>query len=206
MPDNAINDRDELDLLLDAALASDATPDPSPNLVSRILAATTQRRRGKLLTGWVIWAVPAFAALLAVVILIERHEPRNRTNSPITSQLSATPHVPQPAPRRLTVRPSVAEVETTRGTANINLRRTLNTTRASTPPKPLPKQEVFPTPTPLSPQEQAVAALVNSNSRDSKELAQQITQPTPQGQPTEPLRIAAIHIPPLNPPDNGGNN
>jgi hypothetical protein len=64
--------------------------------------------------------------------------------------------------------------------------------------------EVFPTPAPLSPEEQALADLVN---RDPRIVTRQIAQSaiTPQPQPVERIHIAAIHIPPLNPPDNGGN-
>jgi hypothetical protein len=206
MPDHKSNDRDELDLLLDSALATYADPGPSPNLRSRILPATTQRRRGELLAGWTIWAVPALAAMLAVVILIERHEHGKRTDAPISVRLSPIPHAPQLARQEPIIHSPVTKLETTRDALHTNLRRTPTTISASTSkPEGLPKEEVFPTPTPLSPQEQAVVSLVNRDSPDSKDLAQQLTRAAPQGQPTEPLRIAAIHIPPLNPPDNGNN-
>jgi hypothetical protein len=60
----------------------------------------------------------------------------------------------------------------------------------------LPKQEVFPAPTPLTPQEQALAALATRNPGN---ISQAVAEA--QKQPIEPLEIAAIQIQPLNPPD-----
>jgi hypothetical protein len=64
----------------------------------------------------------------------------------------------------------------------------------------LPRQEVFPTPTPLTPQEQALAALATRNPGN---VSQSVAEA--QKQPVEPLEIAAIRIKPLNPPDKGQN-
>jgi len=70
--------------------------------------------------------------------------------------------------------------------------------------EPLPKQEVFPTPTPLTKEEQALVALVNRNPGN---ITQSIAET--QKQPVEPLTIAAIRIPLLDsstnsPSDKGG--
>ena len=76
----------------------------------------------------------------------------------------------------------------------------MKTLYVANPQQPLPRLEVFPMPTPLTSEEQALVALANRNLGDN-------TQPFArnQTQPVEPLRIAVIQIPPLNPPDNGGN-
>lgn len=65
---------------------------------------------------------------------------------------------------------------------------------------PLPKRDVFPTPRPLTPQEQALvefAAHATKAERASFFAAQQ--------QADEPLHIAAIQIPPIEPPAPGTN-
>jgi hypothetical protein len=188
----------ELDLLLDAALATYIDSEPSPSLTPRILAATRDldRRRS---VRWLPWAVPALAALLLAVFLALRIQAPHIQAPHTTSPVAARPH-----PLTSRQSPAVASVEA----PPLRLHRSLQppTIRADAIKNPpLPRLEVFPTPTPLSPGEQALVVLVNRNSRDSRSLAQQITRPDPQGQPIEPLRIAAIHIPPLNPPDNDNN-
>ncbi len=202
MRDNSTQNRDELDALLDAALATYVDFEPSPGLTPRILAAASDLHR-RPSVGWLSWAIPALAAaLLMTVFLTHRPAERRETSQP-TADLSA-PRVPASAERSPnTSAKSIATELTQRlGSTPPRAARSARTT-APTPP-PLPRQNVFPTPTPLSPEEQALAALVN---RNPEKVARQIAQAgeASQPQPIEPLRIAAIHIPPLNPPDNGDN-
>ena len=194
MHDELTPNRDDLDTLLDAALSTYTNPEPSLGLTPRILAAT-RAVDGRPPLRWMVWAVPALAAALAIVILYPAHH-IYRDPSPSTSQLSGSASTyPITAPNPVKTG-SDREAPRLRATATI---------RAAIPaPEPLPKQEVFPTPAPLSPQEQAIAALVN---RNRTEIAKQVAQSANQDpeQPIEPLHIAAIHIPPLYPPDNGAN-
>ena len=204
MRDDSTQNRDELDILLDAALATYVDSEPSPSLTPRILAAASDLDR-RTSVGWLSWAIPALAAALLMTIFLAHRPAVRREASQPTEDLSA-PHVPA-SPERTpnTSAKSIAAAEATPhlGSAPLRAARSVPTTVPVQPP--LPRQDVFPTPIPLSREEQAVVALVNRDSADSKELARQITQPVSQGQPIEPLRIAAIHIPPLNPPDNGDN-
>ncbi len=203
MRDDSTQNQDELDILLDAALATYVDSEPSPSLTPRILAAASDLDR-RPAVGWLSWAIPALAAaLLMTVFLTHRPAARRETSQP-TADLSA-PGVPASAERTPnTPARSIAAAATPHlGSTPPRADRSVRTTAPTQPP--LPRQDVFPTPIPLSREEQAVVALVNRDSPDSKELARQITQPVSQGQPVEPLRIAAIHIPPLNPPDNGDN-
>ena len=67
MRDKAMQDRNELDILLDAALATYANPEPSPGLTPRILAATRAIDRHPPVR-WMALAVPALAAALQRVL------------------------------------------------------------------------------------------------------------------------------------------
>ncbi|HTA85962.1 MAG TPA: hypothetical protein VK729_06800 [Silvibacterium sp.] len=193
MRDDAMKDRDDLDILLDAALATYADPGLSPGLTSRIVASAhgiDSRRRP---VRWLPWAVLALAALVLIVAFFTLHNLTHRTALPPVAQLSPRPSVhvlttPDPA---ISIQPTVVRS---------NSPRTVKTLYVANPQQPLPRLEVFPTPTPLTSEEQALVALANRNLGDN-------TQPFArnQTQPVEPLRIAVIQIPPLNPPDNGGN-
>jgi hypothetical protein len=190
----------ELDILLDAALATYTSPEPSPGLTARILAATRVIDRHPPVR-WMVWAVPALAATLFITIVLIHRAAAPRAPSQPAGDLSASRGSTPTRPTQ----PAHSVVETPS-----HLRRPQTVTTRSIPTvvpmsPSLPRQDVFPTSIPLSPQEQALVALVNRDSPDSKDLAQQITQPDSQGQPIELLRIAAIHIPPLNPPDHGDN-
>jgi len=190
MHDDPTPKSDDLDLLLDSALATYTDPGPSLSLTARILAAarmTAPQRQFR----WMLWAIPATAALLLAILFVHRTQAPT-TTSPVVAHLHPSGSAPSSA---------VASVEAVTPHPQRLLRHTELRAKAS----PLPRLDVFPAPTPLSPQEQAVVSLVNRDSPDSNHLAQQLTQPAPQAHPSELLRIAAIHIPPLNPPDNGNN-
>jgi len=72
---------------------------------------------------------------------------------------------------------------------------TLSTTSVT-----LPKLDVFPTPQPLTPEEQAVA--ISAFQIPAAEFQAVVVG---QQQEDAPVSIAAINIQPLEPPDNGGN-
>ena len=63
MPDNPMQKGDELDILLDAALATYIDSEPSPGLTRRILAVTKDLDC-RASVRWLHWAVPTLAALL----------------------------------------------------------------------------------------------------------------------------------------------
>ena len=197
MRDDAMKDRDDLDILLDAALATYANPGMPPGLASRILVSARRIDGRRSSVRWLPWAAPVLAALLLAVIFSVHHADTHRMVSNPTAQLSLRPAPRTPA----TPNPAV---ETQQTAARSNPPRTVSAMLPTAQQPPLPRQEVFPTPTPLSPEEQALVALVN---RDPEKVARRVAQPgdANQPQPIEPLRIAAIHIPPLTPPDNGDN-
>lgn len=202
MRDDSTQDRDDLDTLLDAALATYVDSEPSPGLTPRILAAASDLDR-RLSLGWLSWGVPALAAALLMTIFLAHRPAERRETSQPTADLSA-PCVPASAERTPDTSGNRIAAEATPhlGSTAPRKARSVRTTAQIQPL--LPRRDVFPTPTPLSPEEQALAALVN---RNPEKVARQVAQSFDHGPepPIEPLRIAAIHIPPLNPPDNGDN-
>ena len=196
MPDNVTPNRDELDILIDSALATYIDEDPSPHVTSRILASTKALHRRPSLR-LLRWITPALAAVLLITILLIHRPGTHRESSSQPAELSTSR---APAPAVLTANAHTAST-VAEETAHRRL-HPLRTVPAAPPLQPLPRQEVFPTPAPLTPQEQALLMLANSN---SQKLAEEAAKPAAQPQPIEPLHIAAIHIPPLNPPDNGNN-
>jgi len=189
----ARQDRDDLERALDSALASYVEPEPSSGLEARILASTTRADSRPNSLRWLPWAIPALAALLLLAIFLTHRGTVRHEKLPVAIGL------PGPRPSISSPPPAVASVQTPPPRPVLPRLARLNHVIALERP-PLPKLEVFPTPTPLSPEEQALVILVN---RDPKEITQSAT--SNQGQTAEPLRIAAIQIPPLNPPDNGRN-
>jgi hypothetical protein len=202
MPDNAISDRDELDLLLDSALVAYVDSDPSPNLRSRVLSATTQRRGSEFPTGWAMWAAPALAALLLITILLIHHRTAVVPSPPVAHQ--SAPHGPELA-TSASKAPNANQAMAATSPLRLSQPRPIRTAHTVTLSQPtLPRQEVFPTPAPLSPEEQALVAEVN---RNPERVSRQVEPSAARSdeEPIEPLRVAAIHIPPLNPPDGGTN-
>lgn len=184
-------DRDDLDLQLDKALATYADPEASPHLAAHILAAIAPARPAVPHRRWQPWAIaiPAFAALLLAMFLPLRRSHEHQPPSPA----AAAPHIPGP------IAPPPHPV------AASHLPQTAAKARRAPIQSPvvdasLPKQEVFPMPTPLTPQEQALVALATRNPGN---VSQSVSKA--EKQPVAPLEIAAIQIKPLNPPGKGQN-
>jgi hypothetical protein len=190
MRDEAMNDRDELDLLLDSALATYIDAEAKPGLAQRILAATSQCEPRRPAFRWLAVAVPALAAVLVVAMLWRQH-----ADSPSETAPAAARVVPSASGSGLAVGPEQVDHQVAR--------RAVKPTINQSTPSALPRRKVFPTPTPLAPQEQALMELA---SRRSEEVPAQVAKSaTRSEQPVEPIHIAAIDIPPLNPPDKGAN-
>jgi hypothetical protein len=180
------NQPDELDKLLDEALASYSSQEPRPGLEQRVLrrvrAAGTPRR-----FGWWRWAiaVPVFASLLPLAVthlvkppaIAHRVKPQAATvernlssaEAPTTTDVAPTeprPAAPRPA-HRVVNRPVVAR-------------------------SPLPKLGVFPLPVPLPPEERALVDLVTRFPNQAREVLIEADQRSRQ-----PIEIRRIEIPPL---------
>ena len=192
-------DDDNLDQLLDAALSTYADPGPDSGLQERVLAhlavarATTAEppisvtllRPGKSSANrrrWLPWAValPAAACLLLFFFM--------QKTAPLRSSRAEQGFMqpPHAALRTENLLPSKS------GSAR---RKPLSQPVARmTQPAPLPKLDVFPTPRPLTSEEQALAVFI-SHASDSERKALIDSQIQLQA----PISIAAIRIPPLEP-------
>jgi hypothetical protein len=180
--------QDHLDLLIDTALSTYA--EPRTGLEARVLAnlsAPHTRRR------WLPFAIALpIAACLLLLLLYPRHprtEPVHQAQHSPAPQIQAGPqnsiaqaaHTPsrQPQPRVVAAR------------------------IPRTQPTPLPKLDVFPTPQPLTPEEQALVHFVTPAPPSEIQSLEEA-----QKKKDEPLHIAEIQIPPLeqlNKTDKPGN-
>ncbi len=164
------NGRDELDRLIDGALAGYSDAEALAGLEGRVLnrvrAARARRRR------WFAWAaVAAVAASVVVVGIVVRVE-RRVVRKPVemVQAKHAFPTAVARMPRLIPKRVSV---------------------KRSGRPKPLPKLEQFPSPAPLTEQERALVALARQDPEELGKFAEM------ERQSEAPLEIQPIQIAPL---------
>ncbi|HTB98015.1 MAG TPA: hypothetical protein VK716_13465 [Terracidiphilus sp.] len=179
-------DRDELDRLLDAALATYAVPKHDSGLERRVLERIGAART-PVQHRW-LWAagIPALAAsllLLFAVFAPWRHTSHElqKIDPPMHPLVAEAPHPARPRH----IAHTMAHVETT------GVRRA---------PRPgiTPKLDVFPTPVPLSGQERALVRYVTEAPEAQRNDLMEAQQRS-----IAPLGIAAISIPPIEPPNKG---
>jgi hypothetical protein len=183
-------DQDDLDRLLRSALSTYG--DPDSGLAQRVLArisaevAPAPRRR------WLPWAIalPAAACLLLFVVLSgpkPTHPPSGSARQTFQTQdlpriTAHTEPVPALSSKAHLLKPRP------------------HLTTAGTRTAPLPKLDVFPTPRPLTPEERALAVFAAQAPESERQSLIEA-----QKQIDAPLSIAAIQIPPLEPPQKGTN-
>ncbi len=191
MPDN----HDDLDQLIDSALANYA--EPNIGLEDRILTqleahrastrANTTPTRKRWLRKALIWpiALPLAACAILIVIFLPRtthQSPTQQAQRSTAPQTQSAQNNAAPQPREHHTQPHLAAARASRRTTH--------------KPAPLPKQDIFPTPRPLSPEEQAMAHFVANTPPSEIQAMQQAQQ-----QQDKPLHIAAITIQPIQPLD-----
>ncbi len=211
MPDGLKPDRD-FDELLDSALSTYADPGPESGLEDRILARITASAvvaRANAPRRWLVWAfaIPAAACLLVALILPgvkTMHAPAGRVSSgqvssgPASSrQVAPVPAQPSPVTARSFESPALPSARSMREPRGPADQAAL---RPAPRPSRLPKLDVFPAPQPLSPEEEILARFATQASPAERALFLDA-----QRQAETPLPIAAIHIPPLDPPVKGDN-
>jgi len=189
-------DRDELDLLLRSALNTYADPGPESDLARRILARISAEAAPAPPRRWLPWVIaPPIAACLLVLIFRSGPWPAHRPSghagqTPTSTQsLIATAHPEMPStPRHIQSRNS--------RTPEPQQHRAVLAAKTA----PLPKLDVFPTPQPLTPEEQALAVFAAHAPESERQSLIEA-----QANADAPLSIAAIQIQPLEPPDQGAN-
>jgi hypothetical protein len=180
------NQPDELDKLLDEALASYSSEEPRPGLEQRVLhhvrAAGPPRR-----VSWWRWAIaiPMFAALMLLAV----------------THLLKAPAIAQRAKLQPAVAaPSLASTRQPARTAAASGKPRSAPTRRAHPivatavavRRELPKGGVFPLPAPLSPEERALLDLVTRFPDQARDVLIEADQRS-----SQPIKIPRIEIPPL---------
>lgn len=193
-----MREKDDLDLLIDSALATYADPGPDSGLDDRILVTLSTVRTAKPRAStrwpshWIRWAV---ALPVAAGLLFLWFAPRRDKPLPSSEPQQARYPAPSALAPRVNLSPEVqAHVPHRHGTRAAQPASPVQTVQAA----PLPKLDVFPTPQPLTAEERALVVVVTETPLPAREAlvkAQSLDAP--------PVRIAEIHIPPLEPPDQG---
>jgi hypothetical protein len=188
-------DRDELDLLIDSAVSDYGAP--QAGLEARILARIAEETKSKK-QRWLPWtfALPVAAGVL-LLLLLSGHK---RTEPPLAA------HRQIPAAQGTDVASAGAGLSTlprparnTGGRAPLSRMR-VRKDRGSEKAIALPKLDVFPTPQPLSREEQQLVAFVSSAPEEARQSLVEA-----QDKAAAPLHIEAIQIQPLDSPGQGGN-
>ena len=193
-----LDNKDEIDRLLDSALADYAEPGPDSELEGRILSRLSSEATPSPHRHWLPWviALPVLASLLLFVVL---SRPWPNHPSVTAPQHAHVLQAPSPASEAANRPPSRTAPAAHNKEAPLHKLRPRHAALASKS-TPLPKLEIFPSPQPLSPEEQALANFAvhaTPSERESLIAAQR--------QADAPLHIAAIHIEPLEPPTAGAN-
>lgn len=184
-------DQDDLDRLLDSALSSYA--EPAPDLEQRILhsLAASDHAPAARRHAWLPSpiAIPAAACLLVALGLWIHPWKVNTGNSQQAQKALEAAHA---APAESAAKQPAQTVS--------HHRRSRSVSRPVPAYAALPKREVFPTPQPLSPAEQAFVKYV-AMAPEKERRALLLSQ----AQQNAPLEISAIKISPITIPDPSGN-
>jgi hypothetical protein len=193
-----MREKDNLDLLIDSALATYADPGPDSGLEDRMVATLSRlhsekpRVRARWRRHWLPWAVaiPIAAGVLFLWLSPRRDKPlpasasqesRSAAPGPIFPRADSSSEARPKHPQRHAVR--IAQPATQAQAAQA---------------APLPKLDVFPTPQPLTAEERALAVVITQTPLPARKALVEA-----QSLDASPVRIAEIHIPPLEPPDQG---
>ena len=187
-----MRENDELDRLIDSALSTYGDPGPDSGLDQRVLVRISSARASTRVAHaprrrWVLWAIglPAAACLLLFFLAGPKTAPPPTGVAKGASQPQELPTVPPhigalPVPRH-------EPAPISRQLPSSQSRRSGNTTRAVA----LPKLDLFPTPQPLTPAEQALIDFaLRAPESERKSFIAAHTQAE------APLRSSAIEIPP----------
>jgi hypothetical protein len=194
-----MRENDQLDLLIDAALATYSKP--PAGLEDRVLQAVAEAQLAspaisnqavfpiRRILPWALGLAAAACVLLALIIHNFGTRPETQAHSNSSLQ-----------PQRTASRPGViATSERHTSLAHkpkAQARRTAPGALVAT----LPKLDVFPTPQPLTPEEQALSVYAGRVPKPELEALARA-----QAQDEKPFPIATAHIPPIRQPDDDQN-
>jgi hypothetical protein len=222
-----MRDKDNLDLLLDSALATYADPGSGSGLEERVIAALAARAETPTRIAlrrwrWLPWAIaiPVAVCVILLWILASTRVVREPSTLPQQASRSVEPQSPSVQGQEIReMRPSGAidccktnvlprnetqpQILRLRPPQRTPLRMTKKSTYAgiNQADMPLPKLDVFPTPQPLTPQEQALLAFAQQAPAGQVKALSAV-----QAQDEESFALAASHIPAFEPPPAEGKN
>jgi hypothetical protein len=200
MPDrmNTPESESELDALLRTALATYAAPKSDSDLARRILVRVSAEAAPTPNWRWLPWAIAlsTAACLIALFALIGLRPTAAPTNHSDQAQISRQPfnqippHVPLAKPG------GVKQAHSTfpRPHAQPHIASSAGKVQS------FPKLDVFPTPYPLTAEEQALVAYAARAPEPERRALIEA-----QKQIEAPITITAIKIQPIEPPEPGGN-
>jgi hypothetical protein len=174
----------ELDRLIDAALPSYSSAKPRPGLEHRILRHALAEPQPRRSLAWAL-AVPTAACLLAFLVFAGRHNSYRSTLKATATTAPATTSASPPETPAMNSFPA-AQTRSIPHKASI---RPLTTREA------LPKEDVFPSPSPLTVEERAAIALVSDPAKMPREIDMA-------GVEISPIHIAELQIKPITPPND----
>jgi len=177
--------------LLDAALTNYRSAEPRPGLEQRILASARARRQRALWVGWA-WRLGAAAAVLAIAVAVYRIDSHHRPA--LTPRIA---EIREPAAPGVVSPPVTA---TPLGPSRTSRRSTLRSMQPRNPSagregrvaSSEPRMDVFPTPRPVTEQEQLLLRFIQEAPKPV--LLAMIEE----GQGVSPLEIKELNVPPLN--------
>jgi hypothetical protein len=185
----------ELNALVDAGLASYTSAEPRLGMEERILRSVLAEKTPRRV--WWPWAVGALASacVLAIVIFALMHA--NTVHAPSVVQSTPAEHA-APLPKIATPETQVAPRVEVAGTAKRGGKKEIagREAMALANHRSTNVDEMFPSPQVLSEEESTIIAMVEQH---PAEISQALIEA--QRRSAEPVRVAAIHIEPLN---NGG--
>jgi hypothetical protein len=173
-----MENNDDLDRMIDSALAGYSSAQPLAGLEERVLNRVRLSARRRVIAWAVAGAVVASLVVAAIFVRMPR--------VPATA-IHDTAAVETPAPPRPVLQESQVAPKRRWGRA---------ATKGAEPPRPLPKLEAFPVPTPLTAEERALLALVEHHPDEAMRL---VAKRRESNKPIEidPIQIAPIQINPL---------
>jgi hypothetical protein len=187
-------DRD-LDQLIDAALGTYSDSSADANLAGRVLARLADEPAPGQRRGWLLWAAVAFPASICVLLLVHSGPGIRKPQAapPIQTAQLHNPAVISVPPHPHATRGAERARPIHRAAPNPH------PLVAATAAQPLPKLDVFPTPTPPTPQERALAVYVAQAPKAEQQALAQSEQEL------VPLTVASMRVMPLEAPDEGPN-
>ena len=180
------DDRDELDDMIDGALAGYSSADPMEGLEDRVLhrvhqAGAARRRPWPYRLGL---ALPTLAAMLVAAITFRMGwNPQSRATN--TTRSVAVLRLPSP-----TTKPQLRPAPALRAAKPKRSGRTRQ--EHIVPASSLPKEEFFPSPVPITNEERALAAWVGRAPLEAQQAFAALRK-----QVDGPIAILPIQIPPL---------